>query len=101
MALYESKYGVITQTDESTYLIGNYQIVAVADMWELSPVEMPTSTTWLTSPIMFTSLDDAFRVGIVFSKEDSLALGIRDMLYASIHRDKPHIVRIPNIGEQP
>lgn len=86
MALYESKYGVITQPDESTYIIGNYQIVAVAEMWELSPVETRTERTWITSPVMFTSLDDAFRVAIVFSKEDSLALGIRDMLYASIHR---------------
>lgn len=100
MTLYESKYGVITQPDESTYLIGNYQIVAVADMWELSPIEMPTSKTWLTSPVMFASLDDAFRVGIVFSKEDSLALGIKDMLFASLHRRNPDAVRIPNIGEQ-
>lgn len=89
MTLYESKYGVITQTDESTYLIGNYQIVAVADMWELSPVEMPTSKTWLQSHVHFDSLDDAFRVAIVFAKEDSLALGIKDMLFASFHRKNP------------
>ena len=89
MALYESKYGVITQPDESTYLVGNYQIQAFGDSsWELSPVEVKTSKTWLTSNVLFTSLDDAFRVAIVFAKEDSLALGIKDFISASVHRGK-------------
>lgn len=88
MTLYESKYGVITQPNATTYMVGNYQIVAKLELWELSPVAMPTSKTWLTSSILFTSLDDAFRVGIVFAKEDSLALGIKDFISASVHRNR-------------
>ena len=89
MALYESKYGVITQHDEFTYLVGNYTIVAFDGSWRLSPVSEPTSKTWLQSHVHFDNLDDAFRVAIVFAKEDSLALGIKDMLMASVHRTNP------------
>jgi hypothetical protein len=100
MALYESKYGVITQPDESTYIVGNYQIVEVEDSgyWELSPVAMPTNKTWLTSSALFNSLDDAFRVAIVFGKEDSLALGIKDFINASVHRKNPDSIHLKNGG---
>ena len=81
MALYESKYGVITQPDEYTYLVGNYQIQVFDGAWRLSPVAMPTNKTWLQSYADFESLEDAIRVAVVFGKEDGLANGIREMLF--------------------
>lgn len=80
MTLYRGKYGVITQPDESTYLIGNYQVVACDDIWTLSPVSMPSSATWLTGSATFDTVEDAIRVALVFSKEDGIANGIREML---------------------
>ncbi len=90
MTLYQSKYGVITQTDESTYLIGNYQIVELEKSWRLSPVQEPTSSTWLISHSDFDLLSDAVRVAIVFSREDAIGLGIRDMMYmfTTTHKNK-------------
>ena len=81
MALYQGKYGVITQPDESTYLIGNYQVVACDDIWTLSPIEMPSAQTWLRGSATFDTVEDAIRVAIVFSKEDGIAHGLREMLF--------------------
>jgi hypothetical protein len=80
MALYEGKYGVITQLDESTYQIGNYEVVASGESWVLSPIDMPSAKTWLTGSATFTTVEDAIRVAIVFSKEDGIANGLREML---------------------
>ena len=88
MALYESKYGVITQPNATTYMVGNYQIVAKLELWELSPVPNPTTKTWLESASIFYTLEDALRVAIVFSKEDGLAVGIREMLYMITTQNK-------------
>jgi hypothetical protein len=81
MAIYESRYGVITQPDEFTYLIGNYQIVVWDGSWRLSPVDAPTTKTWLQSYADFNTLEDAIRVAVVFGKEDGIANGIREMLF--------------------
>ena len=81
MALYESKYGVITQTDEFTYLIGNYQVSAFDGSWRLSPIAKPTQKTWLQSHADFDTVEDAIRVAIVFNKEDSIANGLKDMMF--------------------
>ena len=80
MALYESKYGCITQPNETTFLAGNYQVVLKNDLWELSPVARPLTKTWLESTSLFHDLNDALRVAIVFTKEDSLAPALKDLL---------------------
>ena len=80
MTLYESKYGVITQPNETTFIAGNYQVVLKNDLWELSRVPTLPAKTWLESTSLFHDLNDALRVAIVFTKEDGLAPALKDLL---------------------
>jgi hypothetical protein len=41
---------------------------------------MPSTKTWLTGSATFDTVQDAIRVAIVFSKEDGIAHGLREML---------------------
>ena len=86
MALYESKYGCISQPNATTFIAGNYQVVLKHDLWELSPVAKPLTKTWLESTSLFHDLNDALRVAIVFTKEDSLAPALKDLLMIQASR---------------
>lgn len=86
MALFQSKYGVINQIDERTYQVGNYRIIAKGDMWELAPsVAEANIKTWLESASVFYKLDDAFRVAIVFTREDGIAPALKDLILHQSH----------------
>lgn len=88
MSLYQGKYGVITQPDESTYIIGNYQVVASGGLWVLSSVITPNNKTWLTGSAAFDNVQDAIRVAVIFGKEDSLADGLREMFHLFVDIEK-------------
>lgn len=72
---------MLNKVDEKTYIFGNYRITQESDEYWLLVPNTPVygKTTWLTSEIRCASRDDAFRIANVFTGEELVALGIREM----------------------
>jgi len=85
MTLFESRYGYIKQPNPTTYVVGNYQIVAKLELWELSPIADKTCATWIESAAVFYNLKDAIRVALVFNSQDSLTQSVREFMLLQGH----------------
>jgi hypothetical protein len=77
---------MLNKVDEKTYIFGNYRITKENDeYWLLVPNTVAYGhSTWLTNEIRCNSLDDAFRIANVFTGEELVALGIREMFEETI-----------------
>ena len=72
---------MLSKVDDKTYIFGNYRITKESDGYWLLVPSTPVygKTTWLTNEIRCDSRDDAFRIANVFTGEELVALGIREM----------------------
>jgi hypothetical protein len=83
---------LLVQVDESTYTFGNYRITHEHDTWLLTPIKPAPHAreTWLEGSIECVSRDDAFRIANVFTSQELLSQGVREMfkLIANEQKEK-------------
>jgi len=71
---------VLSKVDDKTYILGNYRITEEENWWLLIPsTPQYGKKTWLTNEIRCDSRDDAFRIANIFTGEELVCEGIREM----------------------
>ena len=71
---------MLSKVDDKTYIFGNYRITDEGGWWLLVPsTPQYGKKTWLTNEIRCDSRDDAFRIANVFTGEELVGDGIREM----------------------
>jgi hypothetical protein len=71
---------MLSKVDDKTYIFGNYRITEEKGYWLLVPSTPQYGfKTWLTNDIRCDSREDAFRIANVFTGEELVGEGLRDV----------------------
>jgi len=71
---------VLSKVDDKTYILGNYRITEEKGWWLLIPsTPQYGKKTWLTNEIRCDSREDAFRIANIFTGEELVCEGIKQI----------------------
>jgi hypothetical protein len=81
---------LLKKVDNDTYTFGNYRITHEDGYWFLHPITPIVHgwKTWLEGTIRCNTRDDAFRIANVFTGEEVIASGMRDVMKFVIDEGK-------------